>query len=141
MSDVAMWGLGWEAWFLPFIIFGPGFGFARRCRPQGDDSLLGLVIDTAWVGMAITWLNVALVRESGLTADVHGLALVVLAGLWFVVGLWWGRGHGRPRTLALAERLGCAAVFFAVEPPVDGDWLASIVKLDLAVDDKILLFA
>ena len=32
-------------------------------------------------------------------------------------------------------------VFLALEPPVDGDGLAPIVKLDLAVDDKILLFA
>ena len=114
MSDVVMWGLGWEAWLLPVIIFGPGFGFARRCRPKGDESFLGWVIDAAWIGMAITWLNVALVRETGITVRDQAAALIALSGVWFCAGMWWGRGHGRSRSLSLGERLGCVALVLAL---------------------------
>ena len=114
MSELAMWGLGWEAWLLPLVIVAPGFGFARRWRQTVDDSLLGLVVDMAWVGMAISWLNVALVRELGIAPAHQAAVLVGLAVLWFALGFVWGRKHGRPRTLALGERLGGGAVLLAV---------------------------
>jgi len=114
MIDGAMWGLGALAWALPIVLVGPGIGFALRWRAGVRDSLLGLVIDAAWIGMAITWINVAVVREVGLNAEHHCSALIGLAALWMTVGLIGSRRTDRPTGLARSERLGVGAVLIAV---------------------------
>jgi hypothetical protein len=110
----SMWGLGLWAWALPVVIVGPGIGFALRWRAHARESVLGVLIDAAWIGMAITWINVAVVRELRMAAENHSAALVGLAVLWMVAGWLWSRHADRPRSLALSERLGAGAVLLAV---------------------------
>ena len=112
MTELPMWGLGWEAWLLPILLFVPGLGFARRFR--SDDAGLGLLIDSAWIGMAITWLNVALVREAGISPEHHLLALSMLAVAWTVVGFVWSRGQRAAWVFNQSARIGTVAVLLAV---------------------------
>ena len=114
MMDASMWGLGPWAWLLPIVIFGPGFGFAKGLRAGRDTGALGWIIDAAWVGMAITWIDVALVRELPIAASDQAAALVALALVWCIVGLVWARTVPSPTVFAQGERLGVAAIVLAL---------------------------
>ncbi len=111
-ATLGAWGL-W-AWLLPVLMVGPGIGFAKRFRRAEDASALGFAIDASWMGMAITWFNVALVREAGIEATSHAFALVGLAVLWTVVGWVWSRGTGTHLSMGQSERVGVGAVVFAL---------------------------
>lgn len=136
-TAVLLWG-GAPWWVmglvgLPALMWGPGYGYA--CRLEGDEPSTGLqrAIDTAWIGLAITWLDVGLVREAGLREAAAAWGLIGLAAVWMVVG--WGVGWGtmHPRRTPQRELLGGGAVVLALlalvawraddlARPLDGHW-------------------
>lgn len=118
---------------LPALMCCPGFGFA--CRLEGRDASTGLqrAIDTTWIGFAITWLNVGIVREVGLRGDRASWGLLGLAVLWTVLGWLVGRGKMHPRRTPLRERVGLGLVLLSLlslmvwrggdlQRPLDGHW-------------------
>jgi len=125
------WMMGLVA--LPGLMWGPGYGFA--CRLEGRDTSTGLqrAIDTAWIGMAITWVDVAVVREAGLRDDAAGWGLVGLAAGWMVLGWAVGRGKMHRCLTPRRELAGIGAVLIALlallawrggdlQRPLDGHW-------------------
>ena len=123
---------------VPVLLWTPGWGLARALTRAGDragHSRLQRALDAAWIGMALTWLDVALVRELGLTGDSARWALWGLALLW--AGLGEGAARRRPPAPPAPrpprERLGVALVLTAVIGvgvwrqadvlrPLDGYW-------------------
>ncbi len=123
---------------VPVLLWTPGWGLARALTRAGDragHSRLQRALDAAWIGMALTWLDVALVRELGLTGDSARWAL------WGLALLWAGLGEGAarrsppapPSPVPTRERLGVALVLTAVIGvgvwrqadvlrPLDGYW-------------------
>ena len=115
MTDVGpFWGLGWSVWLLPFVLIGPGLGFARWLQGRSKTSGLRWFLDASWIGFAITWVNVALIRELGVAAEHHRAAVLAAALMWFAMGMWIGRTGGRLGRLQPAERIGAGGVILAV---------------------------
>ena len=108
------WGMDWTIWLVPLVLIGPGLGFARRLQSPENESALRWFLDATWIGFAIAWFNVALIREAGVTPEGHASALIGVSVAWFLAGAWLGRSHGRPAGLQPAERFGVSAVMFAV---------------------------
>ena len=102
------------AMLLPLIIGGPGYGFARWLHRDQRFNRLQLLLDSAWIGMALTWLNVALVREFQVASEHHVVALLMMATTWFLIGLLVSRGHPAAPPMSLPERMGGAGVLIAV---------------------------
>ena len=108
------WGVGWSAWLVPLVLIVPGLGFARRLQNRASVSALRWFLDASWIGFAITWLNVAMIRETGVASDHHMDAILGLAIAWFLVGMWVGRRGARLDPLGPAERIGSAAILIGV---------------------------
>ncbi|MEC9388442.1 MAG: hypothetical protein VX944_00050 [Myxococcota bacterium] len=106
------WWLGGLA--LAVLLVFPGLGFAARFARHGTATVLGLVINAAWISMAINWLNVAVVRQLGVSSDERLVALAVLAALWTVAGAAWARRWPQTAALPAAGRVGLGLVFAAV---------------------------
>lgn len=115
MMDTGLfWGMDWTVWLVPLVLVGPGLGFARWLQADDDASPLRWLLDACWIGFAITWVNVALIRESGVAPQDHRSAVISLALVWFVAGLWLGRSGPRLMGLLPAERIGAGSVLLAV---------------------------
>lgn len=125
------WVMGFVA--LPALMWGPGYGFA--CRLEGNRPSTGLQrgIDTAWIGFAITWLNIALLREIGLREDDAAWGLLGLSSVWMVVGWLVGWGQMHTRLTPRREWVGVVSVVLALLAimawrgtdllrPLDGHW-------------------
>lgn len=108
------WGLGWSVWLIPVVIVMPGLGFARALNTDGQTSRLRWLLDAFWIGAAITWLDVAIVRESGIPEDAHASALLLLAGAWTAAGWLLRRDRAIPQGSLNIERVGGIAVMAAV---------------------------
>lgn len=114
---------------LPAILWAPGVGWARwlnRAAPPGG---LQLVLDAAWVGLGLSWCDVALLRELGLPPQ----GLWALSAVWSLLGLWAGRRTPARLHTPARELGGAAAVVLAVlavaawrsadiARPLDGYW-------------------
>lgn len=128
---VPWWVLGLVA--LPALMCFPGFGFACRLEGRGPSTGLQRAIDTTWIGFAITWLNVGIIREMGLRGDRASWGLLGLAALWTLAGwlIGWGKMH--PRRTPHRERVGLGLVILSLlslmvwrgddlQRPLDGHW-------------------
>jgi len=112
-------GIGAPWWLLglfglPAVLWGPGLGWARWLRQDTDATALQLGLDAAWIGMALAWVNVALIREVGLRDQSVIIALLVLSGAWSLTGLAVSWRRPLPRRPPSREWLGIAGVVVAV---------------------------
>ncbi len=99
---------------LPAVLWAPGLGFACALRGDRPGSGLQRVLDAGWIGAALTWLDVALIREAGVGEADRAWALFGLAAGWTVLGLLLGRRTtARPPT-PRRELIGAGAVVIAV---------------------------
>jgi hypothetical protein len=114
---------------LPFIIAGPGYGFARWLNRNQSVNRLQFLLDSAWIGMALTWLNVALIREFQIGSEHHTAALLLMAAAWLLIGLFISRGHPPAPPMSLPERVGGSGVLLAVA--VLSMWRASDIARPL----------
>jgi len=99
---------------LAALIVVPGLGFAQRLAGRAAHARTAWLLEAAWVGLAINWFNVALVRELNIAPGGHMAALVGLAVAWSLIGAWLGRDGPRFETAHPRERLGVGLVLFAV---------------------------
>lgn len=112
MTDLSMfWDIGLSVWLLPLIFICPGYGFARRLT--GTDRL-GVLLHAVWISLAFNWIDVAVIREVGMSPEHHGTALLIGATVWTVTGLVISRGLQAIRPMSPGERIGTAAVVAAV---------------------------
>lgn len=118
---------------LPGLLWAPGLGFAARL---GGADRLQRALDAAWLGLAVTWIDVAIVREAGLRGAGAAWAQWGLALAWTIAGLWLGRSAAPPTPVARRDRwaaLGviAAVLFFAgwkrvdLARPLDAHWYLS----------------
>lgn len=118
---------------LPSILWGPGYGLSCWLNRAGRATELQRLIDAAWIGMALAWLDIALLRELGLRGDDAAQALLGLSGAWALLGLIAGRRHMLVRSAPQRERIGGLAVLAVVVAligwksgdlarPLDGHW-------------------
>ena len=118
---------------MPGLLWGPGLPWARLLQRETEPSALQLALDGAWLGMAITWIDVAVVRELGLREDAVKLGLCGLALLWAAIGAWLARGRPTGKRPPRRELLGLGGVLIAVVGlvlwrtgdlvrPMDGSW-------------------
>lgn len=99
---------------LAALIVIPGLGFAQRLAGRNEHTRTAWLLDAAWIGLAINWLNVAVVRELGVSPGGQLGFLVGLAIAWAMVGGWLGRGGPRFGAAPPRERLGVCLVLVAV---------------------------
>ncbi len=118
---------------LPGLLWAPGLGWARwlaRARPV---SRLQLGLDSAWLSLGFTWIDVALVREVGLREGAAAWGQLGLALGWGLAGLVLARGAPPPTPTPRMERRAAALVALAVilvgvwkagdlARPLDGHW-------------------
>ncbi|MDP6935576.1 MAG: hypothetical protein QGG40_21840, partial [Myxococcota bacterium] len=120
---------------LPGVLWAPGWSWAKVlvARSPGDSSTLQVGLDAAWIGLAIAWLDVAVVRELGLRADAASWGLLALSAAWAVAGAWKARGLSRSVSWPRREWVGIGAVVLALlalvawrsgdlARPLDGHW-------------------
>ncbi|MGC6509382.1 MAG: hypothetical protein ACON4U_13260 [Myxococcota bacterium] len=138
MSAVAIYFSA--AWWLkgliciPAALFGCGWGWAKWLRKDEDSALLQMSIDSFWMGMTITWIAVALLREFGLGTSEHRMWI-----LWAFTGLIGGVGtvlswqNRPPLYLPIREKIGLGALTIGIlfliiwkqadiQRPLDGYW-------------------
>jgi len=108
------WGMGWMIWILPLILVLPGYGFARYWGRGEERPKLAVWLDATWIGLAITWINIAVIRELGVPDTHHQAAILIAAVLWTIGGHWLPKNHAPRPALAGPERLGLLAVFAAI---------------------------
>lgn len=96
---------------LPGLLWAPGVGFAARIGAQ-DRLQRGL--DAAWIGLAITWIDVALVREAGLRGGAAAWAQWGLALGWTQLGLFLSRRAAPAATMARRDRWSAGLVVVAL---------------------------
>ncbi len=99
---------------LPLIIAGPGYGFARWLNRNQNVNQLQLLLDSAWIGMALTWMDVAIVRELHIASEHHAATLLLMATAWLSIGLFVSRGQGPSPLMSLPERVGSTGILLAV---------------------------
>jgi hypothetical protein len=125
--------LGVGALALPLMLLCPGLGFAKWLRKDGEQSLLQWILDAIWIGLALNWIDVALVRELDINPNSHPIALITLAAGWTALGAWMARAKPRLTATSPNERIGLAAVALAVlflglwkaadiQRPLHGHW-------------------
>lgn len=118
---------------LPLILLCPGLGFALWLRRDGEQSRLQWILDATWIGLALSWLDVAVVRELGINPGSHSIALIILAAGWTGLGAWMARTKPRLTAGSPNERFGLTAVALAVlflglwkaadiQRPLHGHW-------------------
>ena len=119
----------------PALVLGAGSGLARWLG--GTQDRLAHLLHAGWLGLGLTWVDVALVRELGLRGATAGFALLGLAALWGALGLGLARRRGAARPTAGTRwtRLGVLGVLLCVlgvglwraddvARPLDGYWFA-----------------
>ena len=100
---------------LPTILLGTGWGFSLWIHRNKRSSPLQLLIDSAWISLLITWLNIALVRELGLGAHESLPWIIYGASLfWTVAGLLLGRRNSIIPPLPPRESYGLLSIFLAL---------------------------
>ena len=114
MAAGLFWGLGWTIWLIPLVLIGPGWGFARWLNSDKVGSRLRQFLDACWIGFAINWINVAIIREAAIDPADHIAAVIGLGLTWFITGVGLGRRSPPPRRLQSSERLGVGAVLLSV---------------------------
>ncbi len=133
-----MTGLEWIGGGLALaaILSVPGMGFATLFSNGNERTRLAWWLDSAWVGLAINWINVALVRELAVSSDLQLTVLVGLAVLWTAVGGWLACTRPRWVPALPNERLGVGLVCLTVavfalwkwadlQRPLHGYWYLS----------------
>ncbi|MFT4975826.1 MAG: hypothetical protein ACI8S6_001719 [Myxococcota bacterium] len=125
------WLMGLVA--LPALMWAPGYGFACRLEGRGPHTGLQRALDSTWIGLALTWIDVSVVRELGLRDASAAWGLIGGAAAWMLLGWLIGRGRMHPRRTPRREILGVGAVFIAIfaliawrgadlSRPLDGHW-------------------
>ncbi len=119
------------SWFLliPALLWAPGWGWARWLSRHTTTNRLHLGIDAAWIALACAWLQVAFVREVGLTEDTARYTVLGLSLAVTLSGLWMARGTSAPAPTPRREMLGGAAVLLAVVAV--GIWRADDIQRHL----------
>ena len=118
---------------LPSLLWGPGLGWACWLNRRGRGTELQRGLDAAWIGMALAWIDIAILREAGLRGDEAGMAFVGLSAAWAVLGLLVGRRHLMMRPTPQRELVGVLAVLAVIAVvigwragdlarPLDGHW-------------------
>ena len=118
---------------LPSLLWGPGYGFSCLLSGRGRVTELQRLLDAAWIGMALAWIDIAIVRELGLRGEDAGQAFIALSASWAVLGLLAGRRHVLLRPTPQRELAGALAVLAVVlaivgwkstdlARPLDGYW-------------------
>jgi hypothetical protein len=114
----------------PALILGPGLPWAAWLdRHNRAPSSLQRGLDGVWIGLGLTWFDVALCREAGWSDPTW---LIGLAALWTVLGAVMARGLVGGK-LDRSEAYGLAAVALALgglillrpadlARPLDGYW-------------------
>jgi hypothetical protein len=97
----------------PAVMWAPGWNLARRLDPD-ETSGLQRILDATWIGLALTWVGVALMRELGADDAVFGWGLLAWASAWTGLGAVLARGRTRAVDWLTGERWGVAAVVVAV---------------------------
>ncbi|MFT5682482.1 MAG: hypothetical protein ACI8RZ_003400 [Myxococcota bacterium] len=118
---------------LPSVLWGPGYGLACWLNRAGRATELMRLIDAAWIGMALAWIDIAIIREVGLRGEDAELALIGMSAGWAVLGLIAGRRHMLVRSIPKRELVGSLAVLAVLvgliawkgadlARPLDGHW-------------------
>lgn len=119
---------------LPTVLIGTGWGFTLRLHQSKRASPLQLILDSAWISLLITWLNIALVRELGLgTHENVSWFLYGFSFLWMLGGLFLGRKNTVIPPLPPREKHGLLGIFLAllflgwwkapdISRPLDAHW-------------------
>jgi hypothetical protein len=118
---------------LPSVLWGPGYGLACWLSRAGRATELQRLLDAAWIGMALAWIDVGLIREAGLRGEDAATALLGLSAGWALLGLIIGRRHMLIRPMPQREVVGGLAVLAVVAAlvvwkgtdlarPLDGHW-------------------
>ena len=118
---------------LPALLVVPGLGFAAWLGRKAPVSGLQRGLDATWIGLAITWIDVAIARQAGFRGTAEALCQGLLALAWTGLGLFLARGAPAPTRTPRVERWGALAVLLAVvgvaiwraddiARPLDGGW-------------------
>jgi len=108
------WGMGWMVWALPLVLVLPGYGFAQYWGRGEERPKLAVWLDATWIGLAITWLNIAVIRELGVPEANHQAAIIIAALLWAIGGHQLPKTQGPRPALPGPERLGLLALIAAI---------------------------
>lgn len=132
--------LGGASWWimgivgLSTVLWSTGWGWSCLIHRDEHISPLQLLIDSAWISMVIAWLNIALIRETGLgTAANLPWIVWLMSLLWTVSGLWLSRQKQPLYPMAPRERFGIGSLGLAIiaivawkstdiQRPLDGYW-------------------
>jgi len=125
--------LGIGSLALPLVLLCPGLGFTLWLQRGRETTWLQWILDAIWIGLALSWIDVAVVRELGISPDSHTIWLVGLAVGWTALGGWIARAKPRPTAGSRNERIGLTAVALAVlflglwksadvQRPLHGHW-------------------
>ena len=126
-SDASWWLHG--CFSLPVLFTAPGWGFALRFSTA--TSRLSQTINAIWLSLAIQWINIAIVRESGI--EKQQALLIVLSIIWTWLGCYFAYHQKRYLSFPAREKIGLigiaiAIAFFSIwrsddiTRPLDGYW-------------------
>jgi hypothetical protein len=101
-----------SALLLPIIFLVPGYGLSKRV--SGTANRLGIMLNSCWIALAFNWINVAVVRELGIPAEHHAMALVTNAAIFSLIGLWFGRNSPAVQPLRSTQKWSIIGVLIAV---------------------------
>ena len=109
---------------LPAMLFVPGWGWAIWLNRKKETTTLQLILDSCWVGLATTWVNIWLIRELGfgetlelsnyLYSESLKFKLLILSLLWTGGGIVVSRKERIASLSPKREKWGMLAVLVAV---------------------------
>ena len=119
MGDGSPWWLR-ALIVLPALLWAPGDGWARWLCSNKRGTSLQILIDGAWIGLALAWLSVSLTREMGLTGHDAIQTWWGLALASAVAGQWLSRRSGVARHTPRRELIGVGGVLLSLLGLVTG---------------------
>ncbi len=132
LGDASWWIMGIVG--LTTVLWSVGWGWSCWIHRDQHLSPIQLLIDAAWVSMAIAWINIAIIRETGLGESVN-LPWIIwgLSLSWSVCGLWLSKDRQPIFPISPSEKFGVGSLLFAlllligwkntdIQRPLDGYW-------------------